>query len=495
MESLDEKTSLRKIITVASIAAGIQFGWALQLSLLTPYVQTLGVPHQWASFIWLCGPLSGLIVQPIIGYNSDRCTSRFGRRRPFIVGGGVFISAAVFLIGFAKDLGYMAGDSLDTKTKPRAVGVFVVGFWVLDVANNMLQGPCRAFLADLSHGDHKMMRISNGFFAFFMALGNVLGYAAGAYSNMHKLLPFTKTTACDTTCANLKTCFLVDIILLIVVLTIAILTVKERVLTKEELAKDQPESPSKSSIPFISNLVTAFKSFKKPMWVLLLVTGLNWVAWFPFILFDTDWMGKEVYGGEAEGTQKEQSVYQAGVRAGAVGLMINSVILAGFSIAIEPLGRLVGGVKRVWGGVNLILAVGLGMTVLITKRAEEWRAEGSGGHPLSLPPPGIKAAALSFFGALGIPLSVTFSIPFALASIYSSASGGLSLGVLNLAIVIPQMIVSVVSGQLDAAFGGGNLAAFVMGAIAAAITVPLCIFVLPSPPKQAQLHIPIGGGH
>ncbi|KAJ0946403.1 putative MFS transporter superfamily [Helianthus annuus] len=56
---------------VSAIAAGIQFGWALQLSLLTPYVQLIGVPHKWASFIWLCGPLSGLVVQPIVGYYSD----------------------------------------------------------------------------------------------------------------------------------------------------------------------------------------------------------------------------------------------------------------------------------------------------------------------------------------------------------------------------------------------------------------------------------------
>jgi solute carrier family 45 protein 1/2/4 len=494
----EEKTPLWKIITVASIAAGVQFGWALQLSLLTPYVQTLGVPHEWASFIWLCGPLSGLLVQPIVGYNSDHCTSRFGRRRPFIAGGGIFITVAVFFIGFAKDIGYMTGDSLTKPTKPRAVAVFVVGFWVLDVANNMLQGPCRAFLADLSNGNHKMMRISNGFFAFFMALGNVLGYAAGAYSNMHKLLPFTKTTACDITCANLKTCFLVDIILLIVILSTAIFTIKETPITKEDLdqdlSKDESTRPS-GMVQFITNMVVAIKSFKRPMWILMLVTGLNWVAWFPFILFDTDWVGTEVYGGKAHGSEKQESVYEAGVRAGAVGLMINSAVLAVFSVGIEPLGRLVGGVKRVWGGVNLILAVGLFLTVLITKRAEQWRdLHGSD----SLPPANIKAAVLSFFGALGIPLSVTFSVPFALASIYSSSSGGgqgLSLGILNLAIVIPQILVSVLSGQLDQLFRGSNLPAFVMGGIAAAITVPLVIFVLPNTPKQTPLHLPIGGGH
>ncbi|MGI4297489.1 hypothetical protein ACR2WD_27585, partial [Klebsiella pneumoniae] len=86
-----------------------------------------------------------------------------------------------------------------------------------------------------------------------------------------------------------------------------------------------------------------------------------------------------------------------------------------------------------------------------------------------------------------IPLAVTYSIPFALASIFSSNSGagqGLSLGVLNLAIVIPQMVVSVASGPWDALFGGGNLPAFVVGAVAAAVSAVFAFTMLPSPPPD-----------
>lgn len=133
---------LRKLIPVAAIAAGVQFGWALQLSLLTPYVQLLGIPHTWAAFIWLCGPISGLFVQPIVGYYSDNCTSRFGRRRPFIAAGTALVAVAVFLIGFAADIGRASGDPLGKTAKPRAIAVFVVGFWILDVANNTLQVNC-----------------------------------------------------------------------------------------------------------------------------------------------------------------------------------------------------------------------------------------------------------------------------------------------------------------------------------------------------------------
>lgn len=145
------RVKLRTLLRVASVSCGIQFGWALQLSLLTPYVQELGIPHAWASIIWLCGPISGLFVQPLVGQFSDRCTSRFGRRRPFIVAGAFSIVFSVLIIGFAADIGWWLGDRSDTgEIKIRAVAAFVFGFWILDVANNMTQGPCRALLADLT---------------------------------------------------------------------------------------------------------------------------------------------------------------------------------------------------------------------------------------------------------------------------------------------------------------------------------------------------------
>lgn len=134
-----DKTPIWKIFAVASIAAGVQFGWALQLSLLTPYVQLLGVSHAMSSLIWLCGPISGIVVQPTVGYTSDRLKSKFGRRKPFITVGTTLICFAVLLIGFAADIGHSFGDNLEKKVKPRAVALFVIGFWILDIANNMVQ--------------------------------------------------------------------------------------------------------------------------------------------------------------------------------------------------------------------------------------------------------------------------------------------------------------------------------------------------------------------
>ncbi|CAN8235341.1 unnamed protein product [Cochlearia groenlandica] len=485
-QDFDQPSPLRKIISVASIAAGVQFGWALQLSLLTPYVQLLGIPHKWSSLIWLCGPISGMIVQPVVGYHSDRCTSRFGRRRPFIAAGAALVAVAVFLIGYAADLGHSMGDKLEGGPRTRAIGIFALGFWILDVANNTLQGPCRAFLADLAAGDAKKTRVANAFFSFFMAVGNVLGYAAGSYTNLHKMFPFTITKACDVYCANLKTCFFLSITLLLLVCVTSLWYVKDKQWSPAPSAAnpENEEGGKTSSMPFFGEILGAFKVMKRPMWMLLIVTALNWIAWFPFLLFDTDWMGREVYGGDSEGDAKLKKLYSQGVQTGAMGLMFNAIVLAFMSLCVEWIGRKLGGAKRLWGIVNFILAAGLAMTVLVTKYAADHR-ETAGA--LAGPSSSVKAGALSLFAVLGIPLAITFSTPFALASIFSSDSGagqGLSLGVLNLAIVIPQMIVSLGGGPFDALFGGGNLPAFVVGAIAAAISGVLALTVLPSPPPD-----------
>jgi solute carrier family 45 protein 1/2/4 len=132
----------------------VQFGWALQLSLLTPYVQELGIPHAFASLVWLCGPLSGLFVQPLVGHLSDRIApadSPLGRRRPFIAAGAASIAFSVLTVGFSADLGRLFGDNITPgSTRFGAIIVYMIGFWLLDVGNNATQGPCRAFLADLT---------------------------------------------------------------------------------------------------------------------------------------------------------------------------------------------------------------------------------------------------------------------------------------------------------------------------------------------------------
>nr|AJO70161.1 sucrose transporter 3 [Camellia sinensis] len=476
------QTPLWKVVVVASIGVGVQFGWALQFSLLTPYVQLLGIPHKWASYIWLCGPISGLVVQPLTGLYSDRCTSRFGRRRPFIATGAALVAVAVMLIGFAADLGHLSGDRLDSgAAKPRAITIFVVGFWILDVGNNLLMDPCRAFLADLTDGDQRKTRNASAFYAFFTAVGQVLGYAAGSYSKLHRLLPFTSTQACNVYCANLKTCFLISITLLLILTILALSTVGEDPISRFSVEKKDKAVPF---CGFFGELLSALKEYPRPMWYLLLAMGLNSTAWFGFKMYDTDWVGREVYGGKVGG-----KLYSSGVRAGSLGLMLMAAVAGVAALVVMLVVRGVKGGNRLWGCGNLLFAVCLAMTVCITKVAESTRrhAVASGGG--TTPALGVKAGTLSLFAVMGIAQAISYIIPISLASIYCSSFGGgqgLSLGVLNIAVVIPQLVISLTSGPWDQLFGGGNLPAFVVGAIAAATNSVFLLVLFPSPPRPYQ---------
>ncbi|OMP05147.1 Sucrose/H+ symporter, plant, partial [Corchorus capsularis] len=427
------RVPLRQLLRVASVACGIQFGWALQLSLLTPYVQELGIPHAWASIIWLCGPLSGLLVQPLVGHMSDRCTSRFGRRRPFILAGAVSIIVAVLIIGYSADIGWLFGDR--GSSRPRAIVAFVFGFWILDVANNMTQGPCRALLADLTGKDNRRTRVANAYFSLFMAVGNVLGYATGSYSGWYKIFPFTRTAGCDVDCANLKSAFFLDIIFIVVTTYISVSAAKEVPLGLRDRStpshEEGHEQSGQAGEAFLWELFGTFRYFSGPIWIILSVTALNWVGWFPFLLFDTDWMGREIYGGEPN----EGDFYNAGVRMGAFGLMFNSVVLGITSVLMEKLCRK-WGAGFVWGVSNILMALCFFSMLVLAYVADHM---GYLGH--DLPPNGIVIAALVIFSILGVPLAITYSVPYALVAIRIEALGlgqGLSMGVLNLAIVLPQ---------------------------------------------------------
>ncbi|TKY56376.1 Sucrose transport protein SUC4 [Spatholobus suberectus] len=477
------RVSLRQLLRVASVASGIQFGWALQLSLLTPYVQQLGIPHQWASIIWLCGPVSGLFVQPLVGHMSDRCTSRFGRRRPFILAGAAAIVVAVVIIGYAADIGWLLGDT--EAYRPAAIAVFIIGFWILDVANNVTQGPCRALLGDLTSKDPRRTRVANAYYSLFMAIGNILGYATGSYSGWYKVFTFALSPACTVSCANLKSAFFLDIAFIAVTTYISIMAAHEVPLnlsgaTHAEAGAGESVSAEEA---FMWELFGTFKYFSTPVWIILSVTALTWIGWFPFTLFDTDWMGREIYGGDPN----QGLIYDTGVRIGALGLLLNSVVLALTSLFMERLCRK-RGAGFVWGISNILMAICFLAMLVVTYVANNMGYVGK-----DLPPIGIVIAALIIFTILGFPLAITYSVPYALVSTHIESLGlgqGLSMGVLNLAIVIPQIIVSLGSGPWDQLFGGGNSPAFAVAAVSALISGLMAVLAIPrSGAQKARGHV------
>src|SRR5450756_716420 len=111
---------------------GIQFGWGLQMANMSAIYEYLGARADQIPILWLAAPLTGLIVQPIIGHASDRAWGPLGRRRPYFLAGAILSSMALILMPRSSAL-WMAAGLL----------------WVLDACINISMEPFRAFVADL----------------------------------------------------------------------------------------------------------------------------------------------------------------------------------------------------------------------------------------------------------------------------------------------------------------------------------------------------------
>ncbi|MEJ0084531.1 MAG: MFS transporter [Pseudomonadota bacterium] len=137
-------------------AFGIQFGFALPQANLTRIFQNLGASLENVPLLWLAGPVTGLIVQPLVGHWSDRTWTRFGRRRPYFLIGATLAAAALVAM-------------------PNATTLWTAALllWLLDASLNLTMGPFRAFVADQMSAGQR----SNGYlmYMFFASVGAVIG--------------------------------------------------------------------------------------------------------------------------------------------------------------------------------------------------------------------------------------------------------------------------------------------------------------------------------
>ncbi|KAF6143546.1 hypothetical protein GIB67_029715, partial [Kingdonia uniflora] len=107
-------------------------------------------------------------VQPCVGIWSDKCYSKYGRRRPFIFVGSLMISVAVTIIGFSANIGYYLGNTKENcstyrGTRTRAAVVFIIGFWLLDLANNTVQNSAKLEVTHWSFSYTEIKKATGGF--------------------------------------------------------------------------------------------------------------------------------------------------------------------------------------------------------------------------------------------------------------------------------------------------------------------------------------------
>lgn len=151
--------SLRQLLNMNLGFFGIQFSFGLQQSNMSPIYQYLGADEGSLPLLWLAGPVTGLLVQPVVGALSDRTVTRWGRRTPYFLVGALLCSLGLLAMPFSATLWFAAGL-----------------LWLLDAANNVTMEPYRAYVTDRLDGSQR----AHGFLmqSAFTGLAQTLAYLA-----------------------------------------------------------------------------------------------------------------------------------------------------------------------------------------------------------------------------------------------------------------------------------------------------------------------------
>lgn len=307
------------LLTLGSL--GLQIGWSVETSNGSPYLLSLGLSKAWLALVWIAGPLSGVLVQPYVGIRSDRCRSKWGKRRPFIVGGAIATVISLMILAWTKELvgGFLSVFGADPASKGVRVCImlFAVLFvYVLDFAINVLQAAIRAFIVD-SAPTHQQST-ANAWASRVQGVGNIVGYLFG-FINLPKVFPFLGGTQFKVLCA-------IASILMLLTSGISCATVQER----DPRLEGEPMEQNLSIIAFFRSLYHSVRRLPPQIKKVCAVQFAAWIGWFPFLFYITTYIG-EIYadpffeGNPNMSKEEVDKLWEKATRVGTFALLIFAI--------------------------------------------------------------------------------------------------------------------------------------------------------------------------
>jgi maltose/moltooligosaccharide transporter len=437
------KLSFLQIINMNVGFFGIQYSFGLQQSAVNPIYDFLGAKPDEIPWLNLAGPLTGLLVQPIIGAMSDKTWHpRWGRRKPYFLIGAIMCSLALFLFPFSSEL-WMAAGLL----------------WILDAGNNTAMEPYRAFIADkLDSGQQP-----TGFLAqsFFTGLGQTL-------ANFSLFLfPMIIVGHTGKLPNWVFASFLLGAVCSIGTVWWSMKTTPEIPPTPEELQEIR-NKPLNLLSPFL-DVFSAIKDMPKVMWQLALVYLFQWYALFCYWQNSSKSIAQSIFHtGTDNRTLYEQAVSLAGSVNGWYNIItfVSAFALVGFAKKYSPK----------WVHFICLVLAGAGF-IAFPHIENKWLLYVA-----------ITGFGIGWASMMGIPyLMVVKSIPKERYGVY--------MGIINMLIVIPMLIQTVTFGYVMRTFlnndpGKAILFAGILLLIAAVFTT------LINTPKDNQdlADMPVHGG-
>ncbi len=431
------RTSSKPRLTIGQIFnmsfgfLGIQFGFALQNSNVSRIFQTLGAKIDDIPILWIAAPLTGLLVQPIIGYMSDRTWHpKWGRRRPFFFVGAVLSSIALFLM-------------------PNSVALWMAAIllWVLDASINISMEPFRAFVGDKLNPSQQ----TTGFAmqTFFIGVGAVVA----------SLLPyfFTNVLGISNTAAegvipdSVKYSFYIGALVFFASVLWTVVSSTE--LPPEDMQAFEEEKRLNKGLVFAAKeIARGIRTMPKTMLQLAIVQFFTWVAFFSMWIYTSAAVAQNTFGTTDTTTKAFQD---AGDWVGVMFMIYNAVsAITAFLLPIVAMKT-----SRRFTHMLCLIVGGIGLISLLFIKNQ---------NLLLLPMVGV---GLAWASTLTMPYSI-------LAGSLPANKMGFYMGVFNFFIVIPQLIASAALGfVVSHLFNHQSVYALVVGGVSMVIAGFLCFII------------------
>ena len=265
------RLSLLRIIEMNIGFFGLQFSFGLQQANMGPIYGFLGADEATMPLLWLAGPMTGLLIQPIVGAMSDRTNTRMGRRTPYFLIGAVICTLSLFAMPYSSTL-WMAASLL----------------WILDAGNNITMEPYRAYVADRLAPDQR----STGFLtqSAFTGLAQTLSYLAPSL--------LTAVVARDVLDANgipviVRIAFIIGAILSISTIVWSVWRVPELPLSEAEQAELVARPLTATGT--LTEIRDAIREMPRPMKQLAGAMLCQWYAMFAYWQYITFAVGRSLY--------------------------------------------------------------------------------------------------------------------------------------------------------------------------------------------------------
>ncbi len=400
---------------------GIQMGFALQNANGSRVLQIFGADVHNLSLFWIVAPLTGLIVQPIIGHYSDQTWTRLGRRRPYFLVGAILAAIGLILLPRA---------DLFTAFLP-ALWVGAGFLMIMDASFNIAMEPFRALVADMLPSDQRTL----GFSIQTVLIG--LGAVIGSWLPYVLTNWFGVSNVAEAGQVPLNTIlsFIIGAAVLITTILITVVTTKEY--TPEEMKLIEEDDASDLVIPeeeksSILDIFTDFVKMPDTMRQLAWVQFFSWFGLFGMWVYSTPAIAHHIYGVSLEDTHS-QAYQNAGDWVGLIFGVYNAVS-AIFAFFLPAIAKQIG--RKKTHAISLIIG-GLGLISIYFAPNQYW-------------------LLASMFG-VGIAWASILAMPYAiLAGSIPARKMGVYMGIFNFFIVIPQIINALIGGVLVTYFYNGN---------------------------------------